>query len=1300
MVKGFSLVSSLLVALLLTTVILGLLSLSSLELRSNKSLKNRDIAEANAQLALSLAIGELQKYLGADQRVTARAAILEGGESIISNENWLGVWSASYEHGDKGWPLIGKREKGSSSDSPYSREGALQDLRHSLAVLQNGQWREEQHLTWLVSHSDDTINPDFELNMQDPEVIEILGKGTLGDGLSDEAYRQKRVLIQKVRTPKSGAYAWYISDNNQKASIVPRGERGVRSLEASAQSNPAYVKSGDGSLVYDTYVEEATKRADHIVSYGSASLSQNGNVDLRVALQADYHDFTTSSSGLFTDTLMSGLRYDMTPLLFSYKSEKTVNFQNDDNSLNFSSSYPIIPGKNHAVLGPSFGALRNWGQHMHTKLSVAETSFGNDAVRIRPATNWAFGISDGACADAGKWAESAAKIHPVMTDARWHYYFSHHKGRVRSHIIPRVCLWNPYNRDLEIPSLSVLMPNPFHATAHGIHFFPEDEHVNQLKANHSDEADHPFVKWVKKSGYVGGHVYKLKLNPFPETRYLAFVLEATTLKAGECHVFSPKVSNPSYLSSGIGIQKYESEDVSLNILSSDSPQGENHFFYDHSVDKDYTIQIPSDKDLTLDQIDEIDFSQIKDYQPELSGSSSGKVDSFPFVLKSGVAATLAELQTSLDYVTLQLINNAAGGAHSTKSFTMQGLYWGAANQTDQSFGSLQTFQENPLKDSADTHQIGAKLLWLDESFNEGNLAPYRHGTNSKKNSRWAKDHMAYNPCLIANWNVRAQLTTRSPASQCGEKFYLNSTGPWIHQYVPLSPQDANDMPFLNTDGSAFVKNPFGFSLAFSHSPNAILFDLPSEEYGVLSMASLRHAMLSQYSWNPSYVIGHSLRDLHAPADSTAHEVSVSDYSGSDVATSWDYLLGAAEGPLDHGAYTVSSDSQGLMQIGDLSVSRSVAEESRSSNDEIIAYDIAYEVNHYLWDRFFISSMPLAEDGNSFEWNPNESKDLWNDGYEFNTDGVSSRKLAVDELSSEGGADLGFWRNAEFLKNRAAFNVNSTSVNAWVAILSGSLGVKRPLKEGVGGAGELSFARYRRPEALGTSGNVDPDTEGAWGGARVLSSEEVRLLAESIVEEVRLRGPFVSIADFVNRRLTGDQDAASRMGVIDAAIKKAQLNSEFSQNEEYKSTTVNSGSDSASRDNNLSDFSESYRYEVGGDLVTSQPTSQAWGLPGFLTQSDILEPIAPSLTARGDSFTIRCYGESSANGGVKSRAWLEAVVERTPDYIEPHENKATEALQRLDYVSGEYVQGELSVINKTFGRRYVIKSFRWLGKDEI
>lgn len=1305
---GFALVAALLLIPLVLMVGVGMLSLSAIELRKSNQQNHAAIAKSNAKLALMLALGELQKHTGPDQRATTKAAILESSGATIPNRNWLGVWKTTYPQGSREWPVIGKRPAGPGNVSPYSLAGAYEDLRHTQSTLNGGKWRNEMRLAWLVSKRSAAIDASNALDPADPNVVELLGRGALGDAMDEAEYSNNRVLVEKVDVGPKGAFAWHISDESQKASIAPVTDPRADALafEAAAQTNPALVKVGE-ELPFGNLNSNLKPHVGKFATYGTVGLLLTTDTQRAKLRQLGNH-FTIDSSGLFTNPVTGGLKRDLTPLLLARKNDPSVDFamSNGGASFAFSSRLPIIPGQEHGVLGPGFDALRDWAQHAHTNQENAETAFPSSAVRIRPTANWTHSISDGAASDAVNWAAQAPKIHPVMTDVRWHYYFSHHNGRIRTHIIPRVCLWNPYSRPLKMPNMSVLMPNPYFNVTHGMHFFPEESHANALRAT----GVAPFSSWRKIGGYVGGDVYKMRMNPFPTQRYLAFTLEGTTIGAGECHVFSPKVTSPQVSAAGVNLQLFQETNPSQNVLSSSVPQGTDHFYFDHASTITYQIRaLPNTatgttldwRNLTAAQVDQVDLGRIFDYQPELVLNQPNKVEGFPFVLKAGTSSSLTDLHSNVSYPSLQLVYFGGGGAHSNNYFAYQGELWGSANQQDNSFGYLEKFADTPMKDSPDTHQVGAKILWLDERGTEGNAPPLRV-------NHWPINHMALNVAPVANWNVRAHLSARSPATQVANKYYMISAGAWYLQFVPYSPQNVNDQPSLNSN-NRFVKNPFGASVDYSFFPNVVLFDLPSSGHGVLSMARLRHAMLSSYSWNPSYIVGHSLRDLHAPSDKTAHPVAADSSIVGAFPNLWDYLLGAAVGVSAHGARAQASDSQGLLQIGNQAVSKSVSGSSFSSSSEILAYDIAYEVNQNLWDGHFLSSIPLNSATDRFAWNVGEP--LTNPKYGYNPDGTLASGGVASLLAGTNSPENGFYRSAEFLHNTAAFNVNSTSVEAWTAFLSSTLGKKLPLSTGQESGDEVTFARHSLPSAAARTDEAEPNSWGAWAGARALSSDEVRVLAENIVIEVKRRGPFLSLADFINRRLADRNDETSHMSALDAAIMAAGLNDDFSSDTIHQTTSLNAAPDSATdeRDNNHPDFRNGYRYQNStGQFTTTQPQSKAWGMPGFLTQGDLLEPLAPALTTRGDTFVIRAYGESRDDSGIKARAWVEATVFRAPMYLEHRDsgqagtvgNKPLDSALDMNHFSGQITEGNLSAVNRRFGRQFKVKSFRWLHHDEI
>jgi hypothetical protein len=98
-----------------------------------------------------------------------------------------------------------------------------------------------------------------------------------------------------------------------------------------------------------------------------------------------------------------------------------------------------------------------------------------------------------------------------------------------------------------------------------------------------------------------------------------------------------------------------------------------------------------------------------------------------------------------------------------------------------------------------------------------------------------------------------------------------------------------------------------------------------------------------------------------------------------------------------------------------------------------------------------------------------------------------------------------------------------------------------------------------------------------------------------------------------------------------------------------------------------------------------------GTPAYISQADILQPIAPIINARSDTFLIRTYGEALAADGktVLAKAWCEAVVQRYPEYVNPQDSPETP-------ITASSLQQE----NSAFGRRILIKSFRWLSDKEI
>ena len=1308
---GYALVSTLLLVSILVLVALSMLHLSSSTKDEFEEEAHRAIARANARLALTLAISALQNALGPDQRVCAEAALL--GE--VENPHWLGVWKTTMENQEGNhFPVIGK---GDPSSTPYESSVYYSDQRDHASQ----EWRKELLQSWLVSGN---LSPMKTLT--DP--VALVGMRSLGRSAEPGEF----VQVEKIKL-NNGKYGWWIANDNLKADIGS-----MLSTESSNELSGENAESDLALAVYEAADPEAIaldvvskegesesvsflgfratrdRQQREVLSYRSLELT---GFTYKKALQLGYHDFTHDAEGLHVDVSLGALKRDLTPVLFAKPEVESLNFEAPDGRV-FSTEEPIIVGTDHGVLGPSFAALRHWGLERYKSDYVLDR-LPDSASRRRPGKAWPYEASDGVCADMRHWSARVPKIQPVMTDCRWHFYFSHDgNGNIRTHIHPRVCLWNPWNREIRASEMTVLMPNPFYNGHGSLFFFLSDDAVEN--AAHQHPSNSVFRDWRKES-YRGGllgkgnaeaYQFRVKLEKgqvdsslFPGSRFLAFTLEASDFGKGECLVFLPSIENASGSAGDTTVAHYDKENPSQNRLSASSIPNEGHHFIHQMQGGLYQRHKRRGvRTLSLSDRQQLDFGEIFDYQINYTVNRTlsktpnfyRQPDNFAYVLKYGSTESYENVE---NLPTMQLLLGGASGVASSSfhQFSSQSIGY-AGSGSGGLFGNLETFRENPLKTGPNTHSFGIKLLWLDESGAEGKGAPYRV-------NKWEGEHMAVNPASIANWNMRAHLVTRSPASGSASHWAAMNSGAWMTQMNAPLPNDRRDQPIF--ENSKHKKNPFGLTKDYMSSPDVVLFDMPHPQYGALSMGAIRHAQLSPYSWSPSYIIGHSLRDLHAPAETTAHPVVTEPSPDKMIAqTRWDYLLGgfstSGEELFEHGPRAYQLESAGLLQIGEEAVSRAVNGQSYSSENEVLAYDIAYEVNHNLWDAYFLSGLKLKEDGSAFR-----GEDSWNTNMEIARCGRSNRTQIAESLSSEGGLGYGFWKNAQHLSYRGMFNVNSVSVSAWRAFLSTNLAKPRPLAGGGQTEAAVSFSRYRRPQKQGDSTTVSPEHEEAWQGARQLTAEETKRLAEEIVTVVKKRGPFLSMSDFVNRRLAPAQMESSRSGVLEHAIAEAGLNAQVDA--ELNTSTVDELA-KGSKDNNLAVFSKSYLYDSADSTAaggaesskkrTAQPDSKAWGLPGYLIQSDLLECLAPAMTVRGDSFTVRAYGESSSRGVIHAKAYLEARVMRSASYLRDDQNAPTDRALAINKQTGTLEKGNLSMLNERYGRRFQIISTRWLSGSEI
>jgi hypothetical protein len=366
------------------------------------------------------------------------------------------------------------------------------------------------------------------------------------------------------------------------------------------------------------------------------------------------------------------------------------------------------------------------------------------------------------------------------------------------------------------------------------------------------------------------------------------------------------------------------------------------------------------------------------------------------------------------------------------------------------------------------------------------------------------------------------------------------------------------------------------------------------------------------------------------------------------------------------------------------------------------WDHVLLLNDALWDDYFVSSLAdQTRPGASVSASLAENLQKLADGEEL----ANSRYMPYFGGSTPAAikADLqatdGYLKAASHLMVDGMFNVNSTSVDAWHALFAGIRerqvvyrdkdGALKPVA--IPSGKRIAISRFNT-ETTDQEGN-DPefgvtrdDGMQAWSGVRFLSDAQLRKLAEECVKQVKRRGPFLNFSEFINRRLSDDD--LGTMGALQSAIdyddsspQSGSINYDFKSNSDFMLKASDLGTNSFSTP----------EAAVGSRFA---------GIPGYVIQSDLLKPIANTLSVRDDTFRIRAYGDSvDKNGKVLARAWCEAIVQRMPEYSD--ESNAPEIPARLMSEQGVFTDnGEMTDVNRRFGRKFRIESFRWLSGSEI
>jgi len=359
--------------------------------------------------------------------------------------------------------------------------------------------------------------------------------------------------------------------------------------------------------------------------------------------------------------------------------------------------------------------------------------------------------------------------------------------------------------------------------------------------------------------------------------------------------------------------------------------------------------------------------------------------------------------------------------------------------------------------------------------------------------------------------------------------------PSVH-FTPIS-YNVNDlrcawdtpiMPRIDLDN----KNAIGFfqdrvdyeEVTRPSSEKMILFGVPREP--ILSMMQFRHANLNYYLQGSAYQVGNSYASTQVGRYKTWGRVRRIDFqpnAGMDPKgqdSKFTFIVPTPFGNVNVRLFPWDTRNWNF----GLGTVRSTNSEYNHQN---VVLDQNYYLNQALFDGYFLSG--------------DERTGTEQDVQSGNPRYVPYNAKSYASISSSASGALRHQTNAGKLLVNGAFNLNSTSVEAWISQLAS---LKKP------GNSKTPF-----PRTFTFQQGSDPIS-----GNPALTDEQIELLAEKLVEEVKLRGPFLSFSDFVNRRLSRMIFESKTVPLIeynpDGSIKKEHAANKGDPNKPGKLTANN------------------------------------------------------------------------------------------------------------------------------------------------
>ena len=1159
--RGFALVLTLSIMSFVLLLLMTLVSLVQVESRSSQTQLKQLEAQQAALLGLNIAIGELQKTAGPDQRVTATAGIFG---TTIKQPHLLGVWK-SYKQANSNTGVI-------DYDSKKKHEDDGGDF-----------------VQWLSSMSD-TQRTEFNTHRSDPSnPVEMLGKGSVSSsgGSNSTSVHSKASAIgfEGVNSLRnSGKFAWQVFDESQKVNLTLNQDAPENNAERMHQLGIA----GKPGFQIDT-VYAPLQDLDPEQKAKLASLYGLPAVSFDPVINKAFHYLTADSKHLLIDVAQGGYQKDLS-LLFE---NATLPAPYNTRYLYGEHTSPVVAAPNRfAGAEPMPSPDPKWSLlHSHYKLYEQVT---NSSGTFRLAAS---SLERG---DGTGFFESQ-QILPVISNAQFIFSMAGQKsnnGDVTNGATYQgylglwtdvvLTLWNPYSVELNITDG---MEVEFYRFPLEVQFYRKS--ATGWDSASSGQFVHLSHMFNQGNSQYGGGSVQDKLP------YRARITTSFVLKPGEYKVFSPITMTYNHMN------RNYNKGLELDEGFVAGGKGGGIFERYIAVDKNY---------------------QGLCRWPEMSHNAAQILVNPGDTI--GVEVRSAKIDRNASFVE----------TNNEEIVSYLKVFMGDAG-ANTSITSLSGFQ-NWLSERR-THIGGVEINMSDTDLNA--KLPYNNVSNMTSFTLMSNefpiqdsnnpDFWSYKtPFLIASLRLKTEQDSEILAGSPSGSLWLHN-GP-TNNYFTAG---------LKDDQSFSEK---GYQYELTWEPMTSWNNIPTVEVdsgnrgyggsGVTSATGVNYLPFLQVPLAPATSLA---QFVHAPLNSSGQAPLTTQIVGNSF-----------NSPL---------------------ISLSKKSEAGTGNSNFTLLDHSYMANNTLFDGYFLSTASDERNAPLVATGARSLKTVLSEFFE-GTESLANPNIIPAVQADPEITEADYASFAQHLYYRGGFNVNSISEEAWALFLASGTQESLPVLDllsaqfltapvSIDPASGEALALSRFAPLVGAA--HDPASirgENGWAGHRRLTLAQVKELAKYVVEEVKARGPFQSVAEFVNRRLENNS-ATANSGALQSAIEKSSINTDFGQ---------------AAPKNNS---------ELLGDEDDYTGNTSDGSLTQVI-QSDLLNRLAPSLCARGDTFRIRAYGESNAGGQVV-KVWCEAVVQRNHAYVDANEAPTTAVK-------------DLNTINEAFGRRFKIVSVRWLTGDEV